>query len=139
MLTHKEARAQEEANVRDYYQNLVRDLQRDVTRSLGPIRESGHKDTNDFTKKLESFAEELDKHVENFGKMKMTGDAEASKLADDIMKSKPISVNAPDSLKPNLTEEQHKQLAEADQARQGTVQGGDATPRAAAKPEEAKK
>lgn len=129
MLTHPEARAEEEANVRDFYQNLVRDLQRDLTRSLGPIRDSGHKDTSGFTKQLEKFAEDLDKHVENFGKMKVTGDAEAAKLADAIMESKPVSVNAPDSLKPHLTPEQDKQLAEADRSRQGTLQGGDGTPR----------
>jgi hypothetical protein len=139
MLTHTEARAQEEANVRDYYQNLVRDVQRDLNRSLGPIRDSGHKDASDFIKKLEEFAKDLDKHVEGFGKMKVTGDAKASAAADEIMKAKPVSVNAPDSLKPNLTPEQEKQLADADKTRQGTVQGGDATPRPAVQPEEAKK
>lgn len=129
MLTHTKARAEEEANVRDFYQNLVRDLQRDLNRSLGPIRSSGHKDTSDFTKQLEKFAEDLDKHVENFGKMSVTGDKKASAAADEIMDSKPVSVNAPDSLKPRLTPEQDKQLAEADRSRQGTPQGGDGTPR----------
>lgn len=136
MLTHTEARAQEEANVRDYYQNLVRDVQRDLNKAIGPIRDSSHADTDDLTKRIEEFAKELDDAVKKFGTVNVTGDKEAGKLADEIMKSKPLSVNAPDSLKPNPKHEEA--FAAGDKARQGTPQAGDGTPRSSTQ-EEAKK
>lgn len=138
MLTHTEARAQEEANVRDYYQNLVRDLQRDLNKAVGPIRDSSHTDTDALTKETEAFAKKLDEAVKKFGTVNVTGDKKAGELADEIMKSKPLSVNAPDSLKPNPDHE--KAFAAGDKARQGTPQGGDGSPRSAIQQnEEAKK
>lgn len=138
MLTHAQARAEEEANVRDYYQNLVRDVQRDLNKAVGPIRDSSHADTDDLTKKIEAFAKELDEAVKKFGKVNVTGDKEAAKLADEIMQAKPLSVNAPDNLKPHPSAEA---MAAGDKARQGTIQGGDGTPRSAipTKEQEAKK
>jgi hypothetical protein len=127
MLTHTELRAQEEANVRDYYQNLVRDLQRDLNESLGPIQDSGK--SQGFTKEIEAFSKKLDDEVKKFGETKLTKDSKASDLADEIMKSKPLSVNAPESLKPHPSADA---MAAGDKARQGTIQGGDGTPRSAA-------
>ena len=88
METKTQSRAREEANVRDYYQNLLRDFQRDIRRTMGPIRETGQ--GNEFMKKLEDFAKELDKEVDSFADRPAgSKDKEVDAMTKDILSATP--------------------------------------------------
>ena len=120
MQTHAQLRAAEDVNVRDYYINLLLDAQKGLTKVLGPVKDSGYQGDSKFIEKLAGFAKELDGHIEELRTTPVNDlNPEETKLAQAIMDSKPLSVNAPPQVVP---EETKKEVADAQ--KNATATGG---------------
>jgi hypothetical protein len=104
--------AEEVANVVDYHQGLLRDLQGKLKKAIGPIKDSGnHKE---FVKDLEAFKDKVDKQVETAFAEKpedLHKDEHVAGIAAEILDSRPLDK---DDVKENvLAPEQHEAVAKA--------------------------
>lgn len=112
METKVESQAKEVANVIDYHQGLLRDLQGKIAAALGPIRDSGKHD--EFVKELESFKKKVDEKLNRDFEEKpdsLHKDGDVAKKAAQILDSRPLDK---DDVKENvLSDEQKDAVAKA--------------------------